>query len=70
MDEFLYWFRDNPKRELKTDIEWATFKFQRRFDGKQPSILFVNPTEEKEFEGLGFDIKTDNRIGTGFFGIG
>lgn len=65
---YLYVFRDDPKREISTDVEWACFRFQRRFE-KEPSRLLVNPDEEKEFVDLWLKVEIDEGIQKGFFGV-
>ena len=66
--EFLYWYRDDPKRQLKIDVEWATIRFQKKFN-KQPEMLLVNPKEENQFVGFSFNVKGDNKIQKGYFGV-
>lgn len=66
--EFLYWFRDNPERPIETDLEWASAKFQKKFH-RQPECLLVHPKEEGDFIGLSFNIKSDDKIQEGYFGL-
>lgn len=68
MIEFLYIFRDNPDRPIVTDVEWASFRFLRRFQ-REPTTLLVNPAEEKEFVGIELKVETDDKIAEGFFGV-
>lgn len=65
---YLYVFRDDPQRPITTDVEWAVFRYQRRFE-KQASVLLVNPDEELEFSNLGLKVKTDEKIAKGYFGV-
>lgn len=67
--EYLYVFRDDPKRKLETDVQWAVFRYCRRFE-KEPNTLFVNPEEEVQFAGLGLSVKPDSKIQLGYFGVG
>lgn len=68
--DFLYWFRDNPERDLTTDVEWATERFRRKF-GKEPSKLLVNSNEIINFNSLELSIRIemDSRISQGYIGV-
>jgi len=67
---YLYWFRDDPKRKLEIDIEWATERFRRKFQ-QEPQALLINPTELEDFASVknGLNIELDHKIPSGYFGI-
>lgn len=66
--EFLYWFRDNPDRPITQDIEWAATRFQKRFN-RVPECILVSPKEEDQFKEVKFNIKSDDKIQEGYFGV-
>ncbi len=66
--EFLYWFRDTPKRPLATDIEWAKVRFQSKF-GYSASRILVNQKEEADFKDFGLEVQVNKGIQEGYFGI-
>ena len=68
MNTFLYWFRDDPKRPLATDIEWAKGKFMSKF-GYPASKLLVNQKEESDFKDSGLEVQINKGIAEGYFGI-
>ena len=70
MPFYLYVFRDNPKRPIEKDVEMAIFRYQRRFDGKEPTVIYVNPNEEELFRGLSLKVEPSNTIQEGFYGVG
>lgn len=65
---FLYVFRDDPNRQLLTDVEWAILRFERRFDTPAEKIL-VHPSEENLFVGVPLPVKVDSKIQIGYFGV-
>lgn len=45
----IYWFREDPNRTIKKDIEWACARFISKNNGDLPTAIIVNPDEEDDF---------------------
>lgn len=68
--DFLYWFRENPKRDLQVDVDWALARFNVKFKNP-PTEILVNPEQYGEFKDLNLTLNLieDKRIQKRYFGL-
>lgn len=68
--EYNYYFRDNPKRNIKGDVISACESFKRKWR-KEPTTILVNPKEYEIYNALELTliVKEDKNVQVRFFGI-
>ncbi len=67
MRDGLLWFRDDPKRTLDVDIDWAIKRFQRKFH-LTPDVIHVAESEVSLYDKIiGLEIAPVKNVQKGYF---
>lgn len=70
MKDMVYYYRHNKDFPLSWDIEWAEYRFKKKF-GRDPYRLIINPLDRKSFEELNseYEIVENSTIENRRFGL-